>query len=201
MLTLSRRGEFPASAAFHSARRHDCAMAAIYLAWRRTVKLGAALFSFAMAASLAFGLTLHFAIDGPDLHSNVALEHGTVFLYSALGLAAVEFVGFVVGVQIWFRGRNSGDDRPPTNVTLPFRARSGGATHEAVQWNTGAGRTTVPLRRSRPLALSEFISAPGTAGGFAPKPARRKVNLPGTWGVREKDFSYEVLRVSRVAGR
>ena len=84
---------------------------------------------------------------------------------------------------------------PPTNVTLPFRARSGGATHVAVQWNTGGSRTTVPLRRSRPLALSEFISAPGTAGGFAPKPARRKVNLPGNWGVREKDFSYEVLRV------
>ena len=81
--------------------------AAIYLAWRRTVTLGAALFSFSMAASLAFGLTLHFAIDGPDLHSNVAPEHGAVFLYSAMGLAAAEFTGFVLGVQIWFRGRNS----------------------------------------------------------------------------------------------
>ena len=82
--------------------------AAIYLAWRRTVKLGAALFSFSMAASLAFGLILHFAIDGADLHSNVAPEHGTVFLYSALGLAVVEFTGFVLGVQFWFRGQNSG---------------------------------------------------------------------------------------------
>ena len=82
--------------------------AAIYLAWRRTVKLGAALFSFSMAASLAFGLILHFAIDGPDLHSNVAPEHGTGFLYSALGLAAVEITGFVLGVQIWVGGRNSG---------------------------------------------------------------------------------------------
>ena len=43
-----------------------------------------------------------------DLHSNVAPEHGAVFLYSALGLAAVEITGFVLGVQIWFRGRNSG---------------------------------------------------------------------------------------------
>ena len=82
--------------------------AAIYLAWRRTVTLGAALFSFSMAASLAFGLILYFAIDGPDLRSNVAPEHGAVFLYSATGLAAVEFTGFVLGVQIWFRGRNSG---------------------------------------------------------------------------------------------
>ena len=82
--------------------------AAIYLAWTRTVKLGAAVFSFAMAASLAFGLTLHFAIDGPDLHSNVAPEHGIVFLYSALGLAVVEFAGFVLGIRLWFRGRNSG---------------------------------------------------------------------------------------------
>ena len=39
---------------------------------------------------LPFGLILHFAIDGPDLHSNVAPEHGAVFLYSAMGLAAVE---------------------------------------------------------------------------------------------------------------
>ena len=77
----------------------------------------------------------------------------------------------------------------------PTVRRSDGATHEAVQWNTGGSRTTVPLRRSRPLALSEFISAPGTAGGFAPKLARRNVNLPGTWAVREKDSSYEVLRV------
>ena len=34
--------------------------AAIYLAWTRTLKLGAALFSFSMAASLAFGLTIAF---------------------------------------------------------------------------------------------------------------------------------------------
>ena len=81
--------------------------AAIYLAWRKTVKLGAALFSFSMAASLAFGLILHFAIDGPDLHSNVAPEHGTVFLYSAMGLAVVEFAGLVLGTQLWIRARNS----------------------------------------------------------------------------------------------
>lgn len=81
--------------------------AAIYLAWRRTVTLGAALFSSSMAASLAFGLILHFAIESPDLHSNVAPEHGTVFLYSALGLAAVELAGFVVGLRFWLRGRSS----------------------------------------------------------------------------------------------
>lgn len=83
--------------------------AAIYLAWTRTVKLGVAVFSFSMAASLAFGLILHFAIDGPDLHSNVTPEHGAVFLYSALGLATVEFTGFVLGVRFWLRRRNSAE--------------------------------------------------------------------------------------------
>ena len=44
--------------------------------------------------------------SSPDLHSNVAPEHGAVFLHSALGLAMVEFIGFVRGVHVWFRGRN-----------------------------------------------------------------------------------------------
>ena len=89
--------------------------ATVYLAWRRTVKIGAAVFSLSMAASLAFGLVLHFVIDSPDLHSNVAPGHGAVFLHSALGLAVVEFTGFVRGVHVWFRGRNtvSGGWTPP----------------------------------------------------------------------------------------
>ena len=70
------------------------------------MRIGAALFSLSMAASLAFGLILHLEIDSPDLHSNVAPEHGAVFLHSALGLAMVEFIGFVRGVHVWFRGRN-----------------------------------------------------------------------------------------------
>ena len=81
--------------------------ATICLAWKKTLKVGAALFSLSMAASLAFGLILHFGIDGPDLHSNVAPEHGTLFLHSALALALVEFVGFAFGARLAMRGRAS----------------------------------------------------------------------------------------------
>ena len=79
--------------------------AAIWLAWRRNLTIGAALFSVSMAASLVFGLALHFAVESPDLYSNVVPEHGTLFLYSALGLALVEFIGFVIGACVAIRRR------------------------------------------------------------------------------------------------
>ena len=81
--------------------------ATICLAWKTTLEAGAALFSLSMAASLAFGLVLHFGIDGPDLHSNVAPEHGALFLHSALALALVEFAGFAFGAHLAMRSRTS----------------------------------------------------------------------------------------------
>ena len=80
--------------------------AAIWLAWKRNLTIGAVLYSVSMLASLVFGLTLHFAVEGPDLYSNVAPEHGTVFLHSALGLALAEFVGFVLGAHVAIRSRH-----------------------------------------------------------------------------------------------
>ena len=38
---------------------------------------------------------LHFAIESPDLYLSAVPEHRTVFLYSALPLALVEFAGTV----------------------------------------------------------------------------------------------------------
>ena len=81
--------------------------ATIYVAWKKTLKIGAALFSLSMAASLVFGLVLHFGIDGPDLHSNVVPAHSAIFLYSALGLALVEFAGCVCGLRLCIRCRTS----------------------------------------------------------------------------------------------
>ena len=77
--------------------------AAIWLAWRRNLMVGAVLFSVSMLASLVFGLVLHFALESPDLYSNVGPEHGTVFLHSAMGLALLEFVGFVLGAHVAIR--------------------------------------------------------------------------------------------------
>ena len=37
--------------------------ATMYLAWKKTLTIGAALFSLSIAASLLFGLILHFGID------------------------------------------------------------------------------------------------------------------------------------------
>ena len=80
--------------------------AAIWLAWSRNLTIGAVLLSVSMLASLVFGLTLHFTLDGPDLLSNVVPEHRALFLHSALGLALVEFLGFVLGVHAAIRSRH-----------------------------------------------------------------------------------------------
>ena len=71
----------------------------------------AVLFSASMLASLVFGLVLHFALESPDLYSNVALEHGALFLHSAMGLALVEFVGFVLGAHVAIRSRRPAPGR------------------------------------------------------------------------------------------
>ncbi|WP_428115234.1 hypothetical protein [Candidatus Poriferisodalis sp.] len=73
-------------------------LAAVWLAFRRSVRLGAALFAASMYASFVFGYLLHFVIDSPDLHSNVVGDGAGVFFHTALSLALIEFVGFAIGL-------------------------------------------------------------------------------------------------------
>ena len=49
--------------------------AAVYVAWKRNLRTGAALFSLSMAASFLFGYLLHFVIDSPDHHAKVMKIH------------------------------------------------------------------------------------------------------------------------------
>ena len=79
--------------------------AAIWVAWTTNLTIGAIVFSVAMLASLVFGLVLHFAGESPDLYLNVVPEHRTLFLHSAMGLALLEFVGFVLGAHVAIRSR------------------------------------------------------------------------------------------------
>ena len=80
---------------------------AVWLAWRRILLVGAVLFSVSMAASLVFGLAVHFAVESPDLYSNVVPVHRTLFVLSALGLALVEFIGFILGTHVAMRSRHA----------------------------------------------------------------------------------------------
>jgi len=59
-----------------------------------------------LLASLVFGLVLHFAVENPGLYSKVVPEHGTRFLHSAMGLARLEFVGFVLAAHVAIRSRH-----------------------------------------------------------------------------------------------
>lgn len=76
---------------------------AVYLAWKRKMRIGASLFSISMGAAFLFGFLLHFVIESPDLHVNVPAAHRSVFLHSAWALAIVEFAGFVVGALVGIR--------------------------------------------------------------------------------------------------
>ena len=75
--------------------------AAVYVAWKRNLRTGAALFSLSMAASFLFGYLLHFVVDSPDHHAKVMEIHSGVFFHSAVGLALVEFAGLVFGSYIF----------------------------------------------------------------------------------------------------
>ena len=66
-----------------------------------------------MAASLLFGFVLHFAAESPDHYSNVVPEHGTRFLHSAMGLARLEFVGFVLAAHVAIRIRHPAQGARP----------------------------------------------------------------------------------------
>ena len=78
--------------------------AAVYAYWKLDRRRGAGLFAVSMGAAFLFGYLLHFVIDSPDLHANVAGEYSAVFLHSALGLALLEFVGFFLGAYLVARG-------------------------------------------------------------------------------------------------
>ena len=78
-------------------------LAAVLVAWRRNLRLGAGLFAASMVAAFLFGYLLHFVIDSPDLHSNVADDHEAVFFHSALSLALIELVGFAYGLAAALR--------------------------------------------------------------------------------------------------
>ena len=80
--------------------------AAIWVAWTTNLTIGAIVFSVAMLASLVFGLVLHFAVESADLYLNVVPEHRTLFLHSAMGLAQLGFVGFVLGAHVAIRSRH-----------------------------------------------------------------------------------------------
>ena len=75
-------------------------LAAVYVALRKDVRLGASLFAVSMAAAFLFGYLAHFVIDSPDLHSNVVGDYADFFFHSALNLAILEFVGFAFGFTI-----------------------------------------------------------------------------------------------------
>ncbi|WP_423917840.1 hypothetical protein [Candidatus Poriferisodalis sp.] len=73
-------------------------LAAVWLAFRRSLRLGVALFAASMYASFVFGYLMHFVLDSPDLHSNIVGDSAGVFFHTALSLALVEFVGFAFGL-------------------------------------------------------------------------------------------------------
>ena len=75
-------------------------LAAVYVALRKDVRLGAGLFAVSMAAAFLFGYLAHFFIESPDLHSNVVGDYAALFFHSALSLAIIEFVGFAFGFTI-----------------------------------------------------------------------------------------------------
>ncbi|MCY3632923.1 MAG: hypothetical protein OXH29_09660 [bacterium] len=75
-------------------------LAAVFVALRKDVRLGAGLFAVSMAAAFLFGYLAHFVIDSPDLHSNVVGDYADLFFHSALSLAIIEFVGFAFGFTI-----------------------------------------------------------------------------------------------------
>ena len=79
--------------------------AAIAAGWKWGMGKGAGLFALSMASSFLFGYIFHFVVDSPDLHTNVASDHRSMFFHSAVGLALLEFSGFVLGLFVLIRNR------------------------------------------------------------------------------------------------
>lgn len=70
---------------------------AVVLLARGSIHSGIAMFSLSMLGALLVGVLFHFALDTPDLYSNVRGMDSQRFVVSAVLLAAVEFIGFVWG--------------------------------------------------------------------------------------------------------
>ena len=79
---------------------------AAVLLFTRKKKMGALLFTLSMFGSFIFGFWYHFLSNTTD---NVTQVHGTshsTFLWTAIGLAAIELAGTVVGFRL-FRALSS----------------------------------------------------------------------------------------------
>lgn len=86
---------------------------AVVLLVCRRVHSGIALFTLSMLGALMFGLLFHFALDTPDLYSNVRGIGSKIFFVSAVLLAAVELIGFTWGAYCWWRLITSRSDGTP----------------------------------------------------------------------------------------
>ncbi len=82
---------------------------ALILLFTRWARLGAILLAAAMAGALVFGVYWHYVAVSPDHVSHLpAGDAQGLFRLTALGLAAVEAVGVVVGLWGWSRLRRAG---------------------------------------------------------------------------------------------
>lgn len=75
---------------------------AVVLLIRGSIHSGIAIFALSMIGALIFGVLVHFALDTPDLYSNVRGIGSQTFFVSAVLLAAVEFIAFAWGGYCWW---------------------------------------------------------------------------------------------------
>lgn len=88
--------------------------AGFLLLWRGVDRLGVALFTVAMAASLLLAGVLHFVVPNPDNVASIPAGAWQVpFQLTALLLVPVDAIGTVVGVQVWRRLDGTGDTDVP----------------------------------------------------------------------------------------
>ena len=76
-------------------------LVAAALLFTRRRPVGGLLLTLSMAGSFAFGVWYHFLSTGTD---NVAEVHGvwrSTFLWTALALAALELLGFIIGLLVY----------------------------------------------------------------------------------------------------
>jgi len=76
-------------------------LVAVALLFSRKQKIGASLLALSMLGGFAFGVWYHFVSAGND---NVAEVHGgwhKTFLWTAIALAILEFLGMIIGMAIY----------------------------------------------------------------------------------------------------
>ena len=125
-------------------------LAAIYVALRKDMRLGAGLFAVSMAAAFLFGYLAHFVIDSPDLHSNVVGDHANFFFHSALSLAIIEFAGFAFGFTTATRKpREESASRGAIGGDGQCRRYSSASTCSSVAMKSTSGEGTCSRRFAR----------------------------------------------------